>query len=756
MSYYLEDTKRSRCKGETTTLIEYLYSLKSRHLNSTHPLPPDIEDAIKCQLSNLPHEDLEQLLKNFIYPGVSILKKYPNALIGDAILHIISTKTLKTILLSTKADFQKFECILNINEWEGLDPRAICLRIAIVSSLVESGAFLDKILPNIKELLIIIFKGFQNGTYFVQLSAAKFISSIIELDSFNYFFRERFFLFQDELIQCLGFPICEATLNKLQLYKCILSDKRSIKFLFISRNHSKNLGNSFGHVSDINSLAFDKINHILNLLISHENVLISNLGIEIFRILLMDDQHLFSSGLRNFITELLGSTKTYISATRTFFSRPIERLSVNLKLISTILESNICSYLVNLDFMSLLLNLMNTIITSTKVPDFFATSGIFLLLLKVTSSFKTFSGKRDDYELTHSELNLRLKYVSLCFSTNRLLLINLTRISTTFQIMEPQLINYSNKILSNNIEGYELSSVVPVEYFTLFMEDLFYIYYESQQTNWQLYLFLKYLQTLYITKVIRSLTEAAHLRTIKIISEIMFIDFDIESSPYSKIELRKFSLLGPNVTLLCSDILGKVLKSSSSNSKAFKQGFSLVEGLIKICLSFKSTNTTFKRELYYDDYSDFLIKIVSIIKDIEIPNSSYLFQNEEILTTIYEFSKNGLSPEILNSIFYLIEGYLRGDPEFVKTETVEEVVRELLLYYIPGEEQDGYLTLFNRYKNICNSIGKLECIPHPCRINEDFVSHNYTKQYRYLVNDPSNFDEIVSKFTECNLDCIGE
>ncbi|OII73872.1 uncharacterized protein cubi_02674 [Cryptosporidium ubiquitum] len=770
--------KKARYNETKIALIDYLNELKSSNLNSTHSLPPEIEDAINNQFSNLSIEESELLLEEIIYPGILILIDHPNALIGDAILRIFLLNSVKTVLLSSKVDFTKFISIFNIEDWLKLEPRAICMRISIISALIESRVIINGILSDLKQLVALIFKGFQNETYFIQLSATKLISLLINMKILENFILQEFLTFQSNLILSLKIQVSDGLINRLQFYKYLFSDINTRKFLF---QNNIELKNELENHSSINGKKprFQILNEFCNFvhfLVFHNDILISNQGIELFNLALSDESRLYSNNFQVFIKDVINSVKAFISTFSPKETRKhlINKFSTNLKLLNIVIGNNNSNFLVNSDFGILIINFISSILK--YYPEFtnnsvFIERGVVVMLLKIASSFKLFTRTNDNTELVHGktstnsqneltelEIEFMINYFVYSFEINKLLLINLSQISSIFQITEPQIINYSTLLLSKNIIS--CKKFVNSSFFTNFnlkIGELLSIYEQDDLSNWQLFLLIKYLILLYSLDLIKLIPNSSHSKTIKMISEVIFTNFNRNSDSCTKLEIRKYSLIGPNVILTCFDLLNLVFKVPNLSKSLFELSFSISEELLRICLSFKISRVKMVRgELFHDDYVEFLVKIISILRNTDIPANSRLVLCPDILDYISEFSKNGFSPTTLDCIFFLIEIFLRNSPENIEIGIIENLIERLLLFYIPYEQQDGYLQFYNSYKQLCSIHGRPTYLPDPVQINEDFVPNDYSIQHKYMLNDQFCVDSIIGRFAECNLDCIGE
>ncbi|KAH8585149.1 uncharacterized protein ELE39_003401 [Cryptosporidium sp. chipmunk genotype I] len=769
--------KKARYDGTKIALIKYLNELKNANLNSTHSIPPEIEDAINDQFSNLSIEDSEFLLEEIIYPGMLILREHPNALIGDVISRIFTLNSVKTVLLSSKIDYSRFISILKVEDWPKLEPRAICIRISIVSSLIESRTIVNCISSDLKKLLTLIFKGFQNETYFVQLSAKKLISSLIKMEVLTDFILDEFLNFQSDLISQLKLSVSDSVINKLQFYKYLFSDMHTRRFLFQNNIKSKSeLENNSINMKEPGIEILNEFCNFIRLLVFQDDVFISNQGIELFSLALSDDSKLYSNNLQVFIRDVIHSVKAFIS---TFSPKKtkkdsISKFSRNLKLINIIIGNSSSNFLVSSDFGIFIIKFISSILenySDFKNDKGFTETGVIVMLLKVVSSFKPFikasdSGKliqnkvffNSQNELTELEIESIFKYYFYSFEVCKLLLINLPQLSSVFQITEPQIINYSTSLLDSSLIS--CTKFINTSFFASFkllIEELLSIYGQDDLSSWQLFLILKYLISIYSIDLIKLIPISLHSKVIEMISEIMFTDFFRNSDSSSKLEIRKYSLFGPNVILTCSELLNLVMKAPGLSKSLFELSFSISEELLRTCLCSRTFKVkAVKGELFHDDHVELLNKVISILKDTDIPLSSNLILRPEILDCISEFSKSGLSPTTLDSMLLLVEMFLRGSPKNVEIEAIESLVEKLLLYYIPSEQQDNYLLFYNSYRELCNNLGRLANLPDPVQINEEFAPVEYKAQNRHIVNDHFCIDSILGRFSECNLDCIGE
>ncbi|KAK9171251.1 hypothetical protein CmeUKMEL1_11345 [Cryptosporidium meleagridis] len=771
------ETKKARYDETKIALIKYLNDLKNSNLNSLHSIPPEIEDAINGQFSNSSIEESEFLLEEIVYPGILLLRKYPNAAIGDVISQLLSLSSVKAVLLSSNLDYTKFLYIFNFEDWPKLEPRAICLRISIILSLVECKTIVNYMLSDLKKLLALIFKGFQNETYFIHISTSKLISTLIRLGILNDFILDEFLNFHKDLISQLKLSASDSVIKKLQFYKYLFSDIHIRRFLF--QNNAELKSELENHSINGKRRSFEIINEFYNfiyLLVFQDDIIISNQGIEIFSLALSDDSKLFSGSLQIIIKDAINSVKIFIN---NFSLKEIKKDSIrkflqNLKLINIIIGNKSSSFLVNVDFGILIMNFIYSVLenySEYKNNTDFTEIGVILILLKIISSFKPFIRTFDNNKffqskigfdsqngLTELEKESMLKYYVCSFGVCKLLLINLPQVSTIFQISEPQIINYSTSLLNSSlINCTKLINSSFFADFKLLTEELLFVYKQNNLSNWQLFLILKYLISIYSIDLIRLIPTEIHSKTIEIISEIMFTNFFFSSDLNTKLVIRKYSLIGPNVILTCSELLSSVMKVQSLNKPLFELSFLISEELLRICFCSKPLiRKAVKGELFHDDHVELLNKIILILKDIEIPSSSKLISHPEILDHISRFSENGLSPATLDSMFLLVAMFLRSSTKSVEIEVIESLAEGLLLYYIPFEEQDGYLMFYNSYRQLCNNLGRVVNLPDPVQINEEFAPIEYKSQHRHIINDQFFINSILDKFSECNLDCIGE
>ncbi|KAL3126785.1 hypothetical protein CHM_7g15 [Cryptosporidium hominis] len=771
------ETKKARYDETKIALIKYLNDLKNSNLNSTHSIPPEIEDAINDQFSNSSIEESEFLLKEIVYPGMLLLREYPNATIGDLISQLFSLNSVKAVLLSSNLDYTRFLYIFNFEDWPKLEPRAICMRISIISSLVECKTIVNYMLSDLKKLLALIFKGFQNETYFIQISTSKLISTLVKLGILNNFILDEFLNFQSDLISQLKLSASDSVIKKLQFYKYLFSDIHTRRFLFQNNVELKSeLENNSINGKRHNFEIFNEFSNFIYLLVFQDDIIISNQGIEIFSLALSDDSKLFSENLQIFIRDVINSVKVFINnfSLKEVKKDSIRRFSQNLKLINIIIGNRSSNFLVNIDFGILIMNFIFSILENCseyKSNTDFTETGVILILLKVISSFKPFIKTFDSNKffqskvfldsqngLTELEVESMVKYYVCSFGVCKLLLINLPQVSSIFQITEPQVINYSTSLLNSGlISCTKLINSSFFANFKLLIEELLSIYKQNNLSNWQLFLILKYLISIYSIDLIKLIPTELHSKTIEIISEIMFTNFFLRSDLNTKLVIRKYSLIGPNVILTCSELLSSVMKVQSLNKSLFELSFLISEELLRICFYSKAMiRKAIRGELFHDDHVELLNKVILILKDIEIPSSSKFILQPEILDHISEFSKNGLSPATLDSMFLLVAMFLRSSTKSVEIEVIENLAERLLLYYIPFEEQDGYLLFYNSYRHLCNSLGRVVNLPDPVQINEEFAPIEYKTQHMHIINDQFFIDNILDRFSECNLDCIGE
>lgn len=771
--------KKARSSGRSVALVEYFNRLKSESLNSSHSIPPEIEDEIVDQFSDFSFDNLEYLLEEVVYPGLLILGRHPNALIGDVILRLVSLESVKTVLFSSNIDNTKLISILDVEAWKHLDPRAICMRLSIISCMAESLTVLNGISPQLEGLVELIFKGFASETYFVHLSATKLISSLIKMGMLKDLILERFLVFQSDLVSKLRAPVSEHAVNRLQFYKYLFSDSDARKFLFQTDVRPKcdsenGLSVTNGRLSTGRA---DEFSSLISLLVFHRDKLISIQGIELFSLALSDDSDLYPSRFQMLIRETISFVRTFVAA----FSPgkvsgdSVYKFSVHLKLLSIVIGNAKTSFLVSADVGVLIVRLVSSVLE--HLSDFesavdFTGSGIIVLLLRICNSFRPFlRPNTSDYllsskhlldsptELTESETETALKYFAYSFEVNKLLLVNTSRVSAVFQITEPQVANYSTLLLRNTIaSSLRLAKAPSFRCFESFMEDLMSIYGKDCLSSWQLFLLLKYLISLYSMDAAKLLPSYLHSKTVEVIGSTLFVDFDIGSPPASKPELRKYSLMGPNVILTCSELLSLVMRRVPSlDGSLFEPLFSVSEELLRACLSFRPpVIMRAKEELFHDDYTEFLIRTVSVLKDMDVPAGSRFIRRLELLESISEFSKAGLSPVALDHLFFLLEMFLRASPGRAELDGVESLAKRLLMFYIPDEHQDGYVLLHSTYSRLCQAHGRPVGLPSLAQVNEDFAPRDCSVQHACSLDEQKCIDNIVSRFSECSMECTGE
>ncbi|KAJ1609573.1 hypothetical protein OJ252_2145 [Cryptosporidium canis] len=770
--------KKARSSEGHTALLEYFERLKTESLDSSHSIPPEIEDEIYNQFSKFSLENLEYLLENIVYPGVLILRNHPNALIGDVVSRIVSLNSMKTVLCSSQIDYNKFICIFDVEAWPSLEPRAICMRLSIISSIIESRAILNGVLSHLRKVVEHIFKGIGNETYFVHKSITQLVSSLIRMEVLNEFILEKFLVFQGDLILQSRGVLSNDAANRLQLYKYLFSDIIVRGFLFQSSIKSKvDLENEFHMNTGISSTeTTSEFSNVIRLLAFNDEKLISNQGIELFSLALSDKSDFYLIYLKVFIREIIDFVKTFITtfSPKRMNRDSIYRFSVYLKLLNIVYGNAKTSFLVNVDLGILIAKYISFILRHH--PDFvnmadFINYGILTLLLNISSSFKPFlrsshdadlSPRKSffnfDAELTKTELETMIKYYSHSFELNKLLLINLPQIFIKLQVAEPQIINYSTLILQNGVLcNTEAIKESPFSTLSVFMEDLLRIHDDNDLSNWQLSLLIKYLISIYSNDVAKLLSSHLHSRIVKAIGGILFTNFDFKSGQSFGSEIRKYTFHGPNVVVACAELLGLVMRVPDLDRSIIDTSFSMSEEFLRICLSFRGVNTRMvKGELFYDDHTEFFIKMVSVLRDVDISRRPEFMVKPGVIEIISDFSKRGLSPTTLDHVFFLVEMIIRCSPGSVDIDSVESLVEQLLKYHIPNEHQGGYLLFYNTYKRVCGAFNRLVNLPDHDQINEDFAPPDYTIQYRHIHSDQLCIDSIVSQFSECSLDCIGE
>ncbi|KAH8739819.1 hypothetical protein FG386_002038 [Cryptosporidium ryanae] len=618
-----KDKKLLRKNDKIEILKDYLFKLKRNDLNSTNPLSPEIEDLIKIHLSNISFGETQSLINEFIFPGIQILSNNPNALIGDAISLVISLESFKNILFSDENSIDQFTKLFTFKDWEKLSQRAIFVRISILITLTKSKVLFNKLIPYLKDFILLIFNNFDQKSYFIYKSVSDLFSVIIKMDALNSFIFENFFGFQNNLYTRILSDSDSAKFSLIQMYKLLINNGNMRKLLFKNNNfniNGANLCNIIDKATQYNFFSKNDLfsfllNKLLPLILNNTDNFISNTGLEILDILLSDieisDSHL--------IVNLVNKHLKRVNNLMKFFSKKVvnnngllKAFILDLNIINLIIDNN---KLYNVFLNNLACNLLKfTTMLISSHSDYssskkFIESGLFKTLLRTISRFTQLSNDfNNSISLSDYELNRINMLNSELLETIKAILINLDCFKNTFQITEPEILNYALLTLKSVLICAS-KYLTSYEHLVLFTEELVNIYDEPCLSIWKLCFIIKYLTVIFSTNNIYWISERVYDKTAAIIENSIFYCF-IDKDGKTETKIRNYVVTDPNIVLFSSELLGKLINGNSLNERLFEKLFILSGKFIKECLKHRPLkNFTSKTNVFHDKY-DFFISFI--------------------------------------------------------------------------------------------------------------------------------------------------
>ncbi|KAK6590056.1 hypothetical protein RS030_192766 [Cryptosporidium xiaoi] len=770
-----KSSKLLKSSDKIETLTEYLFKLKESDLNSSSPLSPDVEDLFRIHLANLSFGETQSLLEKFVFPGIKILSNNPNALIGDAISIVISLAPFKNCLFINENVIERFSELFIFKDWEKLSQRAICIRISILITLIESKILFNRLIPYLKDFIFLIFNNFEKKSYFIYKSVSNLLSVIVDMEILNSFVFENFHSFQNNLYICISNNSCDVNFSLIQMYKLLINNKNLRMLLFKwSRinNNEMDLCDSCEKIKHYNTLRHDSFDFLLNkllpLILNNTDNFVSNIGLEILDIILSDTE-IFDS---NLLLNLKRGHKKRISNLMKSFSKTvinnkgaIKSFILELNILNIIIDNNESCYIFLDDLAYDLLRFTRMLVSShacyTSCKQLIH-SGLFKTLLRVISNFGPLSQFKDNGTKLHydnfDDSDLKLNYdakrtnMFICelLETVKVILINLDGFKKSFHITESEILNYTTLMLKSAlycIFRYSAS----YEHLILFIEEVINIYNRTCLSTWELCFIVKYLITIFSDNNTFWLSDKICNKIVIIIENSIFDHLIINGK--SGIQIKNYVITGPNIVLLCSELLVKLTNMENLDGYLYEALLALSSKFIKECLKYKpSKSSNAKANIFHDHYEFF----INFMSQFNVKSNNTIVFDSFFINYIIDFSRNGLSPSLLNAVFQLLEIIIRQNNVDVEIELVENLVTELLNYYVPFEENNSYLTLFNTYKYICDSSGKMVNLPNPSQINDDSIPKFNDFDTNHLLNDSQYIKDIVNRFLECTIDCIGD